>query len=528
MPPLSPSPSPPAELLEQELRTFTLQKASQWRGKKGSLYNTTRMKLVYNTFAPILFGLAEYCDPDDIFNLRELVLGDVRKFDICVAQHCREVAETVKELWSLGVFHWKDCRAIVFGSAIAAPAPLYMGRKRGRRERKKNKKKGKKGKKGIQAGNRPRKPCPARGNRGYGGDQKIARAEGEPIVPSMTHIHGPQTSLRGDRVDLQVHHGGDLFNPSTINAHDEGDPDVTMVDLSPATAVNDNHDSLPDVEIVIEYTGIDIFKVASSHDARDGLPAPPCSGPDAIRTYARSLEDAYKDNPDAKLSNVDEQTLGFAGEAVKQVVLEATYEFLQKCVPVSDQQEFWNRILERVKGRKIEVASIAVPDGALDLKNGMRPMSHLIGNCIRILSQDFAIVDQKNLNFAFNQGIALCDALDDGKRKQALERALHSLNWLMLGLDWKTIDVYRHTNQELDRINANYPDTVEQGVISIEGISNARLMEEHNLLWAMKSSFEKFKEPFRVNFVRTLQRMLAAGVDIQMGVKVKDTKGMSE
>lgn len=56
------------------------------------------MKLVLNTFAPILFELAEDCYPDDIFNLRDVILKPVRKLDIRVAQDCREVVETVTAL----------------------------------------------------------------------------------------------------------------------------------------------------------------------------------------------------------------------------------------------------------------------------------------------------------------------------------------------------------------------------------------------------------------------------------------------
>lgn len=472
----------------------TLPKASRWRGQQGSPYNTTRMKLIFNAFAPILFPLAEHCDPDDIFNLRNVILKAVLKFDHCVEHHCFEVADTVKELWSLGVFHWKDCCAIVLGSAIAAPAPFDMGRKRGR-PKKKNR---------AQGGKKPRKPRAFKGRRGLDGDRQVARAE----FPSPTDSQVCQTSLRVGRAELQTHHGGGLLNPSTFNAHDDGDLDLTMVDQSPDTAVNDTTKSLLVEDTITECTGIDIFKAASSRDARDGMQSPSGSGADA-----RSLADAYANHPDAKLSNIDEQTLGSAGEAVKQVALEATYDFLQKCIPASEQPKVWDHILGHAKlGEEPEVGSIAVPDGILDLKNGTRPTSHLIGNCVNILSQDFSVVDQKSLKLAFSRGIALCDAVNDGKRKRALEVAVHSLNWLMLGLDCKTMEVYRHANQELDRINANYRDIAWQDTTSVEGISNARGLDERNLLWSMRSSFEKFKEPFRVNFVESLQRLLAAEV----------------
>lgn len=474
----------------------TLQKASRWRGKQGSPYNTTRMKLVFNAFAPILFPLAKHCDPDDIFNLRNLVLQAVLKFDHCVKHYCFEVTDTVKELWSLGVFHWKDCCAIVLGSAIAVPVPFDMGRKRRRSKSKK--------KIGAQGGKRPRKSRACRGRHNPDCDRQVARAE----VSSLTDSRVRHTSPRGGRDELQAHQDRGLFNPSTINAHDDGDADLTMVDQSPDAAFNANTNSLSIVDITTECTGIDIFKAASSRDARDGRSATTSSG-----TEARSLADAYVNQPNAKLSNIDKQTLGSAGEAVKQLALEATYDFLQKCIPASEQSKVWDHILGRAEsGKDPEFGPIVVPDGILDLKNGTRPTSHLICNCVNILSHDFCVADQKSLRLVFDRGIALCDALNDGKRKRALECAVNSLSWLMLGLDCKTMEVYRHANQELDRIDAIDREVDWQGTTSVDGISNARDLEERNLLWSMKSSFEKFKEPFRVNFVETLQRLLAAEI----------------
>lgn len=448
------------------------------------------MKLVFNAFFPILFALAEHYDPDDILNLRKVVLKPVLKFEHCVAHHCFEVADTVKELWSLGVFHWKGCRAIVLGNAVAAPALFDMGRKRGRSKKTK----------GAHGGNKRHRALPLTSRRDTAVTWQVDGAGADD--PSPTEPQVCQTRLQGGSEETQTQHGGDPFNPSTINNHDEGDPDLTMVDLSADQQVNN--------DTITECTGVDIFKAACSRDARDGLSAPSSSGTDAT---ARSLEDAYASNPDSKLSNIDGKTLNSAGEAIKQVVLEATYRFLQKCIPVSDLQKVWDQILgDTDSGEEPVVACITVPKGTLDLKNGMRPISHLIGNCIQIISQGFSVVDQKSLKLAFNRGIALCDALNDGKRKKALESALHSLDWLMLGLDCKSMEVYRHANQELDRTNAKYSSMAGQGIISTEGICNARDLEERNLLWSMKPSFEKFKEPFRVNFIQTLQKLLTAEV----------------
>ncbi|KAK7748877.1 hypothetical protein SLS53_000901 [Cytospora paraplurivora] len=484
-------------LIEQELRTTALQEASRWRGKQGSPYNTTHMKLIYNAFAPTLFGLAKSYGPDDIFNLRDVVLRGVRKFDRRVAQHCREVTETVKKLWSLGVFHWDDCRQIVLGGAIAVPTLRDMGRKR---------KRGKE-KQGAHGSKRARKARQLKGNRVFGGDRQINQAANE----SKTDTRDFQTSLGGVRAELQTQPDRYRFNPSTVNAHDEGDADLTMVDSSSVTGTTGGLHPLLDGD-GMTTTCIDIFEAATSRDARDGLYTPPTPGADAT-SPCRSLQDAYVDNPEAKLSNLDEQTLGFAGKAVKQVVFEATYDFLQKCIPASDQQKVWKSVLGYGVGKEpANFSSIVVPHGILDLKNGKRPLSHLIGNCIYILSQDYTVTDHKGLRLAFNQGIVLCDALNDGGRKKALEYAAHSLSWLMLGLDCKTMELYRSANQELGKINAKYIDIVAQEPNSFEGVCDARGLEECEMMSSIKASYEKFKEPFRVNFVETLKRLLAAEV----------------
>lgn len=304
-----------------------------------------------------------------------------------------------------------------------------MGRGKGRKGNN-----GKGGKKGAQGRKRSRKPRPQQSSRVSGGDLRVARAGEESLAPSTTDAQGLQTNFSGGRLKPPIHHDEHVFNPSVVNAHNEGNWDVTMVDVSPARAANDGHNPLLDVDVTTtECTGIEMFKAAASRDVRDGLSVPSSLGADANGPYRRSLEDAYVDHPDMRLTHLDEQTLRLAGKAVKQVVLEATYEFLQKCIPASDQQQLWDQILSREAGKEPEATPIAVPEGILDLKNGTRPVYHLIGNCIGVLSQDFSSADQKGVRLVFNQGITLCDALNDARRKMALECALHSLDWLMLG-----------------------------------------------------------------------------------------------
>lgn len=332
--------------------------------------------------------------------------------------------------------------------------------------------------------------------------QHIARDEVQ-IHPSvMTPNEEPKATLRGGDASLLADHGALTFNPSTINAHDEGDQDVTLLDISPGKP-GEEHNPLLDEVSKVESRGIDIFRVAP---ARGQLTT---GGKESDVNAQRSLEDIIADSPDTKLCNLDGQTLAFAGRTVRQVVLEATYGFFQKCVPESEQQRLWDQICGRGKAAPTTRHSISVPDGIMDLKNGVRSTSDLIGSCISVLSQNAPVTNQKTLKMSLCQAVTLCDAVGDEKRRQALEKAACELNWLMLGVDCKTMDLYRGVNQKLDRINLDYPVVTEADKVSATGVCRERRLEERKILQSMKWAHEEFKEPFRVRFIKTLQGLLA-------------------
>lgn len=277
---------------------------------------------------------------------------------------------------------------------------------------------------------------------------------------------------------------------------------MTLLDLSPAKTGKERN-PLFDKVSPVDKRGIDIFKVA---------PAPYHLKIEEVTTDAkgqRSLEDVIADNPDTRLSNLDRQTLAFAGQAVRQVVLEATYGFLQVCIPEAEQQRVWDQISGQDEVGSPTKYSITVPDGTMDLKNGVRSTSGLIGNCISVLKQNTPVIDQKTLKLSLSRAVTLCDAVGDEKRKQALEKAAYELNWLMVGLDCKTMELYRGANRQLDRINSDYPVVTEPGGVSGAGVCDERKAEERNILQSMKWAHEGFKEPFRVRFIETLQSLLA-------------------
>lgn len=214
----------------------------------------------------------------------------------------------------------------------------------------------------------------------------------------------------------------------------------------------------------------------------------------------------YEQHPDMKLSNIAEKTLALAGQFVKTIVLRATFEFLQKCIPEADREEVWGMILRSVEERDhtiLEAISIVVPDGILDLKGNKRSLELLMSSSISTLSSNFSTTDAKALQTVFGRAITLCDALSDMKRKHALARALHSLNWLVLGLEVKTTQVYRSINQDLDQMAPLCLN--EEGVVLM---SPQRWAMERKSLESHKMMYDEFKEPFEAGFMETLQDLM--------------------
>ncbi|KAH8758489.1 hypothetical protein F5883DRAFT_152677 [Diaporthe sp. PMI_573] len=319
---------------------------------------------------------------------------------------------------------------------------------------------------------------------------------------NMIPDEASEASLRGGHIDLAVNHGMLTFNPSTINAHDEGDQDVTLVDVSPAKP-DEAYNSLFGEASTVESRGINIFKVQ---------PAPVHLTTEETNSDGhaqRSLEDVLADNPDSKLSNLDGETLAFVGRAVRQVVLEATYGFFQRCIPETERKTLGDQTYGRGNVENTTNSAISIPDGTMDLKNGVRSVSDLIGNCIDILSQDAPVTDQRTLKLSLSRAVTLCDALGDGERKQALEKAACELNWLIVGLDCKTMELYRVANRQLDRINMSYPVTAEENGESGVGVCVTRRREERSILQSMQRAHEGFRESFRVRFIEVLQSLLA-------------------
>lgn len=331
--------------------------------------------------------------------------------------------------------------------------------------------------------------------------QNIARDEEQIRHASVTSGNNPEAPLRGRAASLRVAHGILAFNPSSINAHDEGDQDVTLADLSTLKA--EEHNTLLGEVPNVESRGMDIFKVtpAREHLTIEGTQ---CDAKDQ-----RSLEHIITDNPDTRLGNLDGQTLAFAGHAVRQVVLEATHDFVQRCIPKAEQKGLWDQRCGRGNEATTTNYPLSVRDGILDLKNGVRSTSDLIGNCIGVLSENAAVTDQKTLRLSMSRAVTLCDAVGDEKRKKALEKVADELDWLMLGLDCKTVGLYRMANQQLDSINLEYSIGTEAGGGSGAGVCDERRLEERNILQSMKHAHEGFKEAFRIRFIEGLQSLLA-------------------
>ncbi|KAF3767457.1 hypothetical protein M406DRAFT_69601 [Cryphonectria parasitica EP155] len=306
-----------------------------------------------------------------------------------------------------------------------------------------------------------------------------------------------------DHIPRQLDYGSDhhtelVFNPSTVNNRELGDEDLTLID-PPSVNGNDENDTL--VEDEVSAYGVDIFLKASKR-VRRGRPSPAimCS-PVQPR---KGLWDLYTEYPDEKLSGIEAEVLELAGQAAKQVVLEATYHFLQKCIPTAEREKIWGQVMKKTSNGASDdaVTSIPVPHGVLDSKNGTRQLHQLMANCITTLSSSFTTADATSLRLVFNRCITLCNALDDLNRQAALEKALHALDWLILGLDVKTTHAFRNLNEVLD--------TIDWGFLKKPG-TDARLKRsrfERRILRNHKKLWENTKAPLRMKFLEALQELV--------------------
>lgn len=459
-----------------------IKKARKWRQDLGTTYNENILKLVYNAFATVLYKLSKQCQPRDSKYIALIVLDGTESWDQDVRTHCIQLSERVSELWCLGVFHWSECREIVLGSPLLSPPTMGKSKEAKKRARK----------------------------------ARQARKQASKLPEKNPNAMSVQPRRRHDgqarAAEYKVYGGGaqrsQISNPSTTSDHAARDEDCTLMDVSPPQDDRSN-DSTIVMDDTPECYGVDIFLAASKRDHRDHLrlsqKVSVMSGP------GRSLLEVYEDHPDMRLCNMDMQVLELAGSSVKQVTLEATHEFLKKCIPDADRESVWAQVLGQSRpspdSNSSEIASIFIPDGTLDLKSGRRPLDLLMDTCIHALSSSYSISDAKTLKLVFNRAIALCDALRDTKRRDALARALHALDWLVLGLEVKTTAIYRSINQELDKIEMRYPsrrdkeDWVE--------VSKKRQQAERGTLESHKLTYEGFKEPFRMGFVQTLQSLVS-------------------
>lgn len=350
-----------------------------------------------------------------------------------------------------------------------------------------------------------------RGSKGRKGKKKSnAKRENPNKAPVKAHRdgqgHGAQYDVYGgNRHDQRSKPS--TFNPSTINDRAAGDDDLTLTDLTPPRDNDSGNKTLVEDDAA-ECYGVDIFLAASKRNRRGHVRLPQKTS--TTSKPQRSLSGLYEEHPDMRLSNIEGGTLELAGQSVKQVVFEATHGFLRKCISEADRDRVWAHILGHTyeaNNHGHKNVSIRVPDDTLDLKDGRRPLDLLKENCIHTLSSDFTTSDPTALKLVFNHAIVLCDALDDSQRRDALARALHALDWLLLGLEVKTASIYKSINQELDNVWMRYP--LKCCSKDETHVTEARRQGELDALKSHKFTYDGLKEPFRVGFLQTLQNLVS-------------------
>lgn len=286
------------------------------------------------------------------------------------------------------------------------------------------------------------------------------------------------------------------------------------MDVSLSTATPPGSDTIVklDAPAVPQFSTENAFSAVSKHDGRDRSRVTQAFV--TISNSTRSLVELYEERADLRLSNIEENTLDLAGQAVKQVVFEATHEFVMRCIPLADQERVWAQVLANACTTDDEHQRghfACTPESLVDLRDGRRSFDLLIKNCIHTLSCTFSTSNPRALRSVFNRAIVLCDALDDLYRRDALIHALNTLEWLILGLEIKTIDVYKSINQELDSIRARWQSSPH--IVDRLDAAQERQRSELDILKCHKLTYDKSKTPFRAGFLRTLQNLIMVKKD---------------
>lgn len=476
----------------------TIKKAQKWRDEHATTYNENLFKLIFNALSDILHNLDEEHRPYQPGAVRTSLRKDIDHLRPQVQDHCISVIKHAVELWSLGVFHWLECRDIVLGPLYT---PLPMARKRQ--------------------------------------DAVKAKTKGRFAMHANKSTSKMSVKRRcDDDSGDQIENGDHSSRTSNQNKSDKGDENQTPIE---ATQLNDQHaskeallvdedDGHNEEEMPPPAYGVDIFYAASKRDMRDYLSHQQRVSSNAnINTNQRSLQDLLFDHQDICLSNLSEATLQLAGQAVKQTVLEATHEFVTRCaegLSDFDRSKLWAQLIngsDTGPSHQETITNLPMPV-SFPVDPRRLPVPELMATCITVLRAPFNTPTPQTLKLVFARGVTLCDALGDIRRRDALQRALRELSWLILGLDAKSLQMYRSINQQLDQINIQLQSELAlmpsggggQGGSggtgrSGQSISAEQYEMESNMLQRHAWTYEDFKEPFRLDFVQTLRRLLKLG-----------------
>lgn len=446
-------------------------------------------------------------------------------------------------LWHLGVFHWDECRTTVLRNTPLDNKPHRLGeiaewhQKRKRKAQRAlesqqeendsemGKKRNRRKKKQAVRANETAFTTANHDGNGGGSNALDCNYPGgrSGIKPETTD--GQTTHETNDGRDTLGHNpqlrGGAQqlpFNPSTLNNRhvDVDDPDTTLLDVSPLKVTQAYHDEAAEDshpagdDVPSKLYNINMF--LASHKREIKVPHLKAKQLAALEPplSERSLQDVYTDNPALKLAGLDaDGTLQLAGHTAKHIALEATFAFLQACIPPADRDIFWAQMITATaskEGDAAPTATVAIPLGILDHphhKSAARaPMHQLLANCIATLQSPFGTRDASSLAGVFGRCIALCDALADTKRAEGLHATLKALQWLVVGLAAKETQLYRQMNAVLmGDLDVRYPPG--------KGVSADRQKDERALLAAHRDEFEGLKAPFRAEFLMRLKALMS-------------------
>jgi hypothetical protein len=218
----------------------------------------------------------------------------------------------------------------------------------------------------------------------------------------------------------------------------------------------------------------------------------------------RHLEDLYRDHPHLKLVGIDEATLILAGQTLQLIVEEAAFDFLKRWCPVSS----WPKMITPGEGNT--GVRITVPASGIERLIDSVSFTEILKKCQDTLATKPVVKESKDLVKIADKGIMVCMILKAGKRQVALETAKAEIQWFVVGLECKALNLYKTASEKLKRLNYDSADRINNRMNKSLTQKERRDREAKELLilTEIRGAYEHHRADFGVKIIETLRDLM--------------------